>query len=406
MTTDPPSTIALAAAVIVYALFTLARSAVVASAARRRAPVEAGKPALPAAVLNTLYICEIFLVAAAVYVAARWAAAYFPRIPAAAVWAGAVLGLYLIRALARSLLPRRVGEVLGAFILPIVKFGSLLLWPFLWLARQAGRLVGKLTRAGADPEAVSPSAEVMGVEVAPEARLGEDEREMIDGIFSIRDTVAREVMVPRVDMVTADVHDPLAEIKKLVIEKGISRIPIVDESPDNVLGILHAKDMFRLEEGGADIRSVLRTPAFIPETKKVNELLREFRASKTQLAIVVDEYGGTAGLITLEDVIEEIVGEIHDEYDAVVKLISRVGPQEWMVAGRMDIEELNEKLGVAIPQEDFETVGGFISSLAGKVPVIGERVTYENMTFEVTAADARRIKQVRLSLRSGKGGSV
>jgi len=403
LTTDPPSPYTLIGFVLAYAFFTVGRSTVVASASRRRAPVESGKPAIPAAVLNTLYVCEIFLVAAVSYAASRWAVARFPGFPAAAAWVVSVLGLYFIRALARALLPRRAAEVLGAFVLPVVKFGSLLLWPFLWLARYAGKLAATITRAGTDPEAVSPSAEVMGVEVAPEARLGEDEREMIDGIFAIRDTVAREIMIPRVDMVTADVRDPLAEIKKLVVDKGISRVPVVDESPDNVLGILHAKDIFRLEESNADIRSVLRTPAFVPETKKVNELLREFRASKTQLAIVVDEYGGTAGLITLEDVIEEIVGEIHDEYDAVVKLISRVGPQEWMVAGRMDIEELNEKLGVDIPREDFETLGGFISSLAGKVPAVGERVEYENMTFEVTAADARRVKKVRLNLRPGKG---
>jgi putative hemolysin len=403
LTTDPPSAYTLAGLALAYALYTVARSTVVASAARRRAPVESGKPAIPAAVLNTLYVCEIFLVAAASYVATRWALARFPGVPAVAAWAVSILGLFFVRAFARVLLPRRAAEVLGAFVLPVVKFGSLLLWPMLWLVRRVGKLVAAITRAGTDPDAVSPSAEVMGVEIAPEARLGEDEREMIDGIFSIRDTVAREVMIPRVDMVTADVRDPLAEIKKLVIDKGISRIPIVDESPDNVLGILHAKDIFRLEEKGADVRSVLRTPAFVPETKKVNELLREFRASKTQLAIVVDEYGGTAGLITLEDVIEEIVGEIHDEYDAVVKLISRAGPQEWMVAGRMDIEELNEKLGVEIPREDFETLGGFISSLAGKVPAGGERVEYENMAFEVIAADARRVKQVRLTLRPGKG---
>jgi CBS domain containing-hemolysin-like protein len=205
-------------------------------------------------------------------------------------------------------------------------------------------------------------------------------------------------MTPRVEMVTVDVRDPIDEIKRVVMAKGFSRIPVVDESPDAVVGILHAKDIFKLEDTGEKLRSVLREPVYVPESKRVNELLREFRSAKAQFAIVVDEYGGTAGLITLEDVLEEIVGEILDEYDAEVKLLEKIGDNVWLVAGRADIGELNEQLGVAIPEEDFETVGGFISSLSGKVPETGERLSYENLGFYVTAADARRVKQVRLTV--------
>ena len=283
---------------------------------------------------------------------------------------------------------------------------SLLLFPLMWAARAVALVIAKVTRAGIDPAAVSPGAEVEALRGVGGARLAEEEREMINGIFSIRETVAREVMVPRVEMVTVDIRDPLDEIKRVVIDKGFSRIPVVDESSDAVVGILHAKDIFKIEDTGENLRSVLREPFYVPESKRVNELLREFRSAKAQFAIVVDEYGGTAGLITLEDVLEEIVGEIHDEYDAEVKLLDKVGDNVWLVAGRADIGELNEQLGTAIPEEDFETVGGFISALSGKVPETGERLSYENLGFYVTAADARRVKQVRLTVspeRRGEG---
>ncbi len=259
-------------------------------------------------------------------------------------------------------------------------------------------LVAGVTRSGVDAEAVSPAAEAAAAAPVAGPQLGQDEREMIEGIFSIRDTAAREVMVPRVEMVTVDLRDSLDEIKRVVTERGFSRLPVVDETPDNVVGILHAKDVFKLEETGAPLPTVLREPLFVPETKRVNELLREFRAAKSQLAIVVDEYGGTAGLITLEDVLEEIVGEIRDEYDAEVKLIEPVGPGEWLVAGRMDLGELNEQLGINIPQEDYETLGGFVSHLFGRVPAVGDHATFGDVTIEVTGADARRVQQVRLKV--------
>jgi len=306
--------------------------------------------------------------------------------------------LFVVRAAARAVLPGTAARLLGRFIRPVAKFIYLVLFPLIWVAKGIALVLAKVTRAGIDPAAVSPGAEMEALRGVGGARLAEEERDMINGIFSIRETVAREVMAPRVEMVTVDIRDPIDEIKRVVMDKGFSRIPVVDESPDAVVGILHAKDIFKLEDTGEKLRSVLREPFYVPESKRVNELLREFRSAKAQFAIVVDEYGGTAGLITLEDVLEEIVGEIHDEYDAEVKLLEKIGDNVWLVAGRADIGELNEQLGVAIPEEDFETVGGFISALSGKVPETGERLSYENLGFYVTAADARRVKQVRLTV--------
>lgn len=386
--------------VAAYGVFIVARWAVVTNAARdgTLSGEGASRPVLPLAVLNALFFVEVFLLIAASYSAATFLAFEVEALPLAAAWLICAAVLFVVRAAARAVLPGAAARLLGRFIRPVAKFIYLVLFPLIWAAKGIALVLAKVTRAGIDPAAVSPGAEMEALRGVGGARLAEEERDMINGIFSIRETVAREVMAPRVEMVTVDIRDPVDEIKRVVMAKGFSRIPVVDESPDAVVGILHAKDIFKLEDTGEKLRSVLREPFYVPESKRVNELLREFRSAKAQFAIVVDEYGGTAGLITLEDVLEEIVGEIHDEYDAEVKLLEKIGDNVWLVAGRADIGELNEQLGVAIPEEDFETVGGFISSLSGKVPETGERLSYENLGFYVTAADARRVKQVRLTV--------
>lgn len=397
---EPPSLITAAALTAAYGLFVVARWAVVLNGARGRNPAGegAGQPTLPLAFLNGLFVVETFLLIAASYAVASRLTFEVPALPWAAAWFICAAALFVVRAAARAALPAGAARLVGRFLRPAARLTYLLLFPLLWLGKAVALVLARVTRAGIDPAAVSPAAEMEAIGAVGGGRLAEEEREMINGIFSIRETVAREVMVPRVEMITVDLRDPIDEIKRVVIAKGFSRIPVVDESPDTVVGILHAKDIFKLEATGEGLRSVLREPFYVPESKKVNELLREFRSAKVQFAIVVDEYGGTAGLITLEDVLEEIVGEIHDEYDAEVKLLEKVGDRLWLVAGRADIGELNEQLGIAIPEEDFETLGGFISSLSGKVPETGERLSYENLDFYVTAADARRVKQVRLAV--------
>lgn len=400
---DPPSAATVFGLCLVYAVFVIARAALSREAFSSRHDRGAVADALPVGVLNALFLLEIFLLVTASYFFARWMSAVAPAVPTVASCAAGAVGLYGTAAIARVVLPVSFVRSLVPFLRPMGQLFYLAVTPIVVPVKYAARVVGKLTRGGGDDDAVAPAAEVAVATPAPGGTLGQEEREMIEGIFSIRDTVAREVMVPRVDMVTIDLRDTLADIKRVVVAKGVSRLPVVDESPDNVVGVLHAKDVFKLEESGADIRTVLREPLFVPETKRVNELLREFRAAKSQLAIVVDEYGGTAGLITLEDVLEEIVGEIHDEYDAEVKLIEAAGTGAWLVAGRMNVAELNEELGLKIPEGEYETVAGFVTHLFGRVPAVGEKVNFGGLEVEVTAADQRRVKQVRLTLTEAAG---
>ena len=227
--------------------------------------------------------------------------------------------------------------------------------------------------------------------------ISEDEGEMIQGIFSFRDTIAREIMVPRTDTVYAEAATKLPEIIQIIIESGHSRIPIYQDNIDNIIGTLHAKDL--LPSWGASdmaLRDILRPPYFIPETKKISEVLKDLRDNKSHMAIVIDEYGGTAGILTLEDIIEEIIGEIMDEYDAEQKLIIEHEDGSISVNARLDVEKLEDFLQVDLPEGDFESVGGFIISLIGKVPEVNEKVIYDGLEIVIEAGSSRKIDRVRI----------
>ena len=227
--------------------------------------------------------------------------------------------------------------------------------------------------------------------------ISEDEGEMIQGIFSFRDTIAREIMVPRTDTVYAEAETKLPEIIQIIIESGHSRIPIYQDNIDNIIGTLHAKDL--LPSWGASdmaLRDILRPPYFIPETKKISEVLKDLRDNKSHMAIVIDEYGGTAGILTLEDIIEEIIGEIMDEYDAEQKLIIEHEDGSISVNARLDVEKLEDFLQVDLPEGDFESVGGFIISLIGKVPEVNEKVIYDSLEIVIEAGSSRKIDRVRI----------
>jgi len=236
-----------------------------------------------------------------------------------------------------------------------------------------------------------------------EGILEEEEREMITSIFEFGETKVGEIMVPRVDMVCIDVDTPFEEVMKVVREVGHSRIPVYEESIDNIIGVLYVKDLLEYwdeeERANLDLRKTLRPPYFVPETKKVNELLREFQQEKVHIAIVVDEYGGTAGLVTIEDILEELVGEIEDEYDEskAGKPYTILSSSEVLVDGRMSIDDVREELEVKLPDvEDVETIAGFVISQLGHVPREGESVEVGNAKFTVVEADERRIIKLRL----------
>jgi len=222
---------------------------------------------------------------------------------------------------------------------------------------------------------------------------------MIEGSIRVTEMVVGDVMVPRAQMVTIDIDDDLPAILDTVIESGHSRFPVHGEDKDEVLGILLAKDLLRRGQDGAlDLRALLRRAVMIPESMRLNVLLAEFRRSRNHMAVVVDEYGGVAGLVTIEDVLEEIVGEIDDEHDDAVppKLIVAQPDGNWLVDALTPIEDFNEEFGTVFPDEEYDTVGGLVTAEIGHLPDPGETATLGDYAFDVTRADDRRVLQFRV----------
>jgi CBS domain containing-hemolysin-like protein len=227
-----------------------------------------------------------------------------------------------------------------------------------------------------------------------------EERALIESIIEFGDTVVREVMVPRPDMVTVGADASVSVVMETAISNGYSRIPATGEGIDDVVGIAYAKDLMRWmrdrrEDG--PVRPLLRAAVFVPETKKVAELMREMQGRKYHMAIVVDEYGGTAGLVTLEDLIEELVGEIVDEFDVEDPLVEPLPGGDVRVNARMPIHELEELLHLELPEGDWDTVGGLVFSLLGHVPQEGEEAVLDGHRFRAERVQGRRIGRVRIS---------
>jgi len=225
------------------------------------------------------------------------------------------------------------------------------------------------------------------------------ERKMIFSIFRLGDTLVREIMVPRIDVVAVDAETPLQEAVDTFLESGHSRIPVYKESIDNVLGLLYAKDLLRVwHEGGeqGSLSDLMRSAHFVPEAKKVDELLAELQAQRVHMAVVVDEYGGVAGLVTLEDIVEEIVGEIMDEYDQAEEIPYQVlNENDYLFLGRVDLDDFNDIVGCELPKDEADTLGGLIYSRIGRVPVGGESIQVDDMQLTVEQVSGRRIRKVR-----------
>ena len=232
----------------------------------------------------------------------------------------------------------------------------------------------------------------------------QDERQMIYSIFHFGDTLAREIMIPRIDLLALDVGTPLDDAIRALNKSGHSRVPVFEETVDNIVGLLYAKDLLRVHLEGqniASLRSLLRPAYFVPEAKKVDELLREMQARSVHMALVVDEYGGIAGLVTLEDIVEEIVGEIRDEYDqSEEQLFERVSDEEYLFHGRIDLDAFNQVMNTHLPKDVADTLGGFIYSQIGRVPIGGEQVEVDNLLLTVEQVSGRRIRRVRALSRA------
>jgi CBS domain containing-hemolysin-like protein len=286
---------------------------------------------------------------------------------------------------------------------------DVLLPAFVPVARVLRPLTALFVRIGAPrrdrPGQASPEADEEHDEAAQayieagaqEGLIEGDERRLIQSIVDFGDTRVREVMTPRPDIVAIRAEATLGDLRRLLREQAYSRVPVYKESLDNILGVVFVKDLVHLPD--ADDRAVtaiMRSAYVVPDTKPVSDLLREFQRRRVQIAVVVDEYGGTAGLVTLEDLLEEIVGEIRDEYDEESEPVVDLGEGVFAFSGKVDIDDLADRLGVEIAREGFETVGGYLLARLGRVPAVGETLDIDGLGVEVLEAERRRVTKVRV----------
>ncbi|MEX0681897.1 MAG: hemolysin family protein [Dehalococcoidia bacterium] len=238
------------------------------------------------------------------------------------------------------------------------------------------------------------------------AALQDEEREMIRGVMELEFTVIREVMIPRTDIIAIDASEEFDTLARLMADRGFSRIPVYEGDIDHVLGFAFAKELLRHLTNGKQrpaIRDIVRPAYVVPETKKVHELLREMKQRQLSIALVVDEYGGTAGIVTVEDLVEEIVGEIRDEYDAPEEEVQQLSDDEAIVDGRVSLDEINERFETSLQKDDFDSVGGFIVNELGRMPTIGDTVQVNGISMKVMSVAGRRIKKVRVTRVADSG---
>ena len=233
--------------------------------------------------------------------------------------------------------------------------------------------------------------------------IDKTEHELIKSILEFTDTTVKEIMVPRPDIIGLDISMPRDVLVRKVIEEGYSRLPVYKGTIDNVIGVIYSKDLLSLLEHRDLIvlQDIVRPAYFVPESKKISQLLREFQQKKAHLAIVIDEFGGTEGIITMEDIIEEIVGEIHDEYDEVSKSIEQARDGSVTVDARMSVGDFNQQFKAQLPEApEYETLAGFIQKELGRMPDVGDTVTQQGLTLTVQSKTARRIRTVRVTRQS------
>ncbi len=301
----------------------------------------------------------------------------------------------------RSLVLRNPDDVAFA-LAPFLRAVTAVLSPVTFLLYRAGlRLSGEDEEESDELIFMSEDGLRLLMQVnEEESEIQESEKQMIASILEMDETVAREVMVPRIDMVTLDVNTSLRDALDTIIEYGHSRIPVYEGNVDVIVGLLYAKDLlkcFRDNRTDAPIRELLRPPYFIPASKKVTALFREMQQQRVHQAIIVDEYGGVAGLVTIEDILEEIVGDIQDEYDVREEAYYQPsGDHAYIINSRLDLDSLADLLDIDIEEEEADTVGGLIYSRLGHVPEQGEMLEIEGWRFTVLSLDGRRIVQVRV----------
>jgi len=317
-----------------------------------------------------------------------------------------VVGLSAIAMLFGLFVPRAIGARYSTGVLLVLAVPiDVVSWVTSPVVAALWSVTSLLTRPfGAAPSTTAVSEDEIRalVETGEEQGvLHEQERDMIQGIFELGNKQVHDVMIPRTDVRAVDADTPGERVLDQVVAVGHSRIPVYDGTPDQIIGILYAKDLFRrLAKGEKDVslRQYVRPAHFVPETKRVDELLREMQRNKLHMAIVVDEYGGTAGLVTIEDLIEEIVGEIRDEYEAEQELVIPVSENEALMDGRVPFDDVREAFDLDLPpSDDYDTLGGYIVHELGRLPKAGEEVRTDGVRFVVETVEARRIRRVRVT---------
>ncbi|MGH9349957.1 MAG: hemolysin family protein [Vicinamibacterales bacterium] len=299
------------------------------------------------------------------------------------------------------LIVRRDAEAVLDVLLPVFHPMARLVRP---LTRALIRVIeGRREREGAEGDAERGAAEPPGASEPHEEEnaISEEEgRELLQSIVDFTETVVREVMTPRPDIVAIRADATLPELRDLFRDQQYSRIPVYGDNLDNVIGIVFVKDLVSLPPGAEPpLTTLMRQAYFVPESKRVSELLKELQRKQAHMAIVVDEYGGTAGLVTVEDLLEEIVGEIRDEYDVEAETVTDEGNGSFVFSGKVSVDEVADRLDVRIEREGFETVGGYLLSHLGRMPYIGEKFEVDDLEAEVLEVERRRINKVRLRRR-------
>ncbi len=294
--------------------------------------------------------------------------------------------------------PDKVALTVTPFLWAITKF-----LPLKWISKSLIGfsniiLPGPGIKEG--PFVTEEDVRTMANVAAQEFGIEHEERVLIHSIFDFTDTVVREVMTPRTDMIAVSITTSISEALSISIDGGFSRLPVYSESHDTIVGLIYMKDLVEQERDGngeSFVSTIKRTAVFVPEQKRTAELLRDMQQGQFHMAIVVDEYGGTAGLVTLEDLIEEIVGEISDEYDAAEPSIEEIGENQWRVPGGTSVDDLSDLVGEEIPDTEWDTVSGLVFNVCQHVPYEGENINYSNLIFVVERVQGQRIVSVRVT---------
>lgn len=278
-------------------------------------------------------------------------------------------------------------------------------YPFIWVVNQSANALLRALRIKPSAMVEAYSEEELKMLVAVASRTGvlqESERVLLDRALDFADTLVRQVMVPRTEIVGIDEGATLRQLRDLARERPFTRFPVFQEDLDHVVGVVHIKDLVPAVDLSRPVREVMRKPLFMPETQGLDRALAEFRRQRMQLAVVVDEFGGTAGIVTLEDVFEQLVGEVQDEFDAETPHFRAEPNGSWLVDGLGGLSELRERLGMELADEPYDTVGGMVFGRLGRLAKVGDAVEIEGRRFIVTALDGRRVSQVRVQRNDQK----